>query len=604
MKSFEDKNEDDFQKWDFKQVPLSESYPYEVPGVGGDCGSHYVKGFKRCSDCGAKTFYYEHCTDIHCPTCSFASLNRQAKKSTDKIRGFTEWVAQNNGCAMKNPRHIVFSPKSWSEGEPRSPEDLKKEWKSYFDVKKNCADMKRYSKALGEYYEYQDNLRRLNEGLLKDDRPYYTKWSWNSKRQESTKLKVYEEPKMPEKPLSEVLKDLEGVCVLHCFRIRGYDKVSSYVSEEMFKSDDNIKRRLREYRQKTKDERGFWQLLKEDVLGLGSWRAYVYYSPHIHFVGYGRIPLKSDTFLEKYGIVYKNLLGRSFNMEPKENDFGYTNEVQRTLVYLGSHATIKPRDESKKNQREWLFFGVGNFVRGRFVIDTEIVSSCMVNGKKIEKKVKVLSVNSVLSDVCFNKGCPAYDVTHNKSNPEFSLDKGNVIKASEIDRERVKYLGDGVIDVKSWKGRKIEHTIVELGRKYQTEGDNRKGSWFRYSLESLEEGDEGVICKVEDSLTFVKWYKWVPNMKSNSKPTVNDIDVTNKFESESIKKCGELDKGCIDDKIKTGSYPLIPSYIVDVLIPQCYAIGDYERAFSYVQMINNKEYLDKLREKNRDKGVV
>ena len=42
----------------------------------------------------------------------------------------------------------------------------------------------------------------------------------------------------------------------------------------------------------TEEERDkkFWALVREDVLRLGSWREYVEWSPHFHYIGFGRLP--------------------------------------------------------------------------------------------------------------------------------------------------------------------------------------------------------------------------------------------------------------------------------------------------------------------------
>jgi hypothetical protein len=37
-------------------------------------------------------------------------------------------------------------------------------------------------------------------------------------------------------------------------------------------------------------EKKFWELAREDALGLGSWREYVHWGPHFHIIGFGRLP--------------------------------------------------------------------------------------------------------------------------------------------------------------------------------------------------------------------------------------------------------------------------------------------------------------------------
>lgn len=48
--------------------------------------------------------------------------------------------------------------------------------------------------------------------------------------------------------------------------------------------DENLKDRPEER------EKKFWELVREDALGLGSWMAYAFWSPHYHVVGFGRLP--------------------------------------------------------------------------------------------------------------------------------------------------------------------------------------------------------------------------------------------------------------------------------------------------------------------------
>lgn len=51
---------------------------------------------------------------------------------------------------------------------------------------------------------------------------------------------------------------------------------------------------------------GFWRLIHENALKLGSWRDYVYWSPHFHIIGFmPEIKLKSDELYQATGYVYK-----------------------------------------------------------------------------------------------------------------------------------------------------------------------------------------------------------------------------------------------------------------------------------------------------------
>lgn len=59
---------------------------------------------------------------------------------------------------------------------------------------------------------------------------------------------------------------------------------------------DPIKKRLsyhcREAARMNEDDREkkFWELVRADILGLGSWRKYVVWGPHFHIIGFGRLP--------------------------------------------------------------------------------------------------------------------------------------------------------------------------------------------------------------------------------------------------------------------------------------------------------------------------
>ena len=76
-----------------------------------------------------------------------------------------------------------------------------------------------------------------------------------------------------------------------------------------------------------KFKRPYWELVREDVLNLGSWEKYVYLSPHFHVLGFGRLQEKSNEFYERTGWIYK-LKGHVV-----EKEWG------RTVYYLLSHAT-------------------------------------------------------------------------------------------------------------------------------------------------------------------------------------------------------------------------------------------------------------------------
>lgn len=132
----------------------------------------------------------------------------------------------------------------------------------------------------------------------------------------------------------EYFSGISGVYVVHMFRVR------PDVQEEI---------RACENRSKF----GIWEDVHSDLLELGDWKAYVYISPHIHMVCFGRLPNAAELY-ERTGCVYKNIGPRSFEFRMQTRGFGYTNEVMRTLAYQGTHALI---DGNDKQHRLFSSFG-------------------------------------------------------------------------------------------------------------------------------------------------------------------------------------------------------------------------------------------------------
>lgn len=127
---------------------------------------------------------------------------------------------------------------------------------------------------------------------------------------------------------------LNGVYVVHLFRVR-----------------PDVQRMIRSRGDRSKF--GIWEDVHRDLLELGSWRDYVYVSPHIHMLCFGRLPNASELY-ELTGCIYKNIGSRSFEFHLQTKGFGYTNEVMRTLAYQGTHALI---DGNDKQHRIFSTFG-------------------------------------------------------------------------------------------------------------------------------------------------------------------------------------------------------------------------------------------------------
>lgn len=53
----------------------------------------------------------------------------------------------------------------------------------------------------------------------------------------------------------------------------------------------------------TREAKKFWELIREDALGLGSWREYVILSPHIHVIGHGSPPQYANLYAKTGWII-------------------------------------------------------------------------------------------------------------------------------------------------------------------------------------------------------------------------------------------------------------------------------------------------------------
>jgi hypothetical protein len=86
------------------------------------------------------------------------------------------------------------------------------------------------------------------------------------------------------------------------------------------------------------DPMKYWDLVRLDVLGLGSWKNYVYWSPHFHVVGYfPEVKMKSDEFQRLHDWSYKNI--------------GVTDSICATVTYILTHHA------HKKGYTGYTYFG-------------------------------------------------------------------------------------------------------------------------------------------------------------------------------------------------------------------------------------------------------
>jgi len=89
-------------------------------------------------------------------------------------------------------------------------------------------------------------------------------------------------------------------------------------------------------------EKKFWELVRADALGLGSWRDYVRWSPHFHIVGFGRLPdQKTDEDKEAVRVLYKGWVVKWIRHVDTYRQFDGTklqDPIAELIFYILSHA--------------------------------------------------------------------------------------------------------------------------------------------------------------------------------------------------------------------------------------------------------------------------
>lgn len=85
-------------------------------------------------------------------------------------------------------------------------------------------------------------------------------------------------------------------------------------------------------------EKKFWQAAREDILGIGNWRQYCYWSPHYHVIGFGYVQdarqLHSET-----GWVYKHI--RNVRVQVQRKPDGLDDQIAALCFYVISHAAYQ-----------------------------------------------------------------------------------------------------------------------------------------------------------------------------------------------------------------------------------------------------------------------
>jgi len=133
----------------------------------------------------------------------------------------------------------------------------------------------------------------------------------------------------------ETLKDLKATAIKHLHKI---GVIGGSIIFHPYRVKAEVKEDLKEILkiQDLQERKGYWDLIRKDILNLGDWRNYVYFSPHFHIVGFfPQIKIKSDDFYSSTGWVYKNIT--AFSGKPLKS-------VKGTEYYLLTHAAyIKGR---------------------------------------------------------------------------------------------------------------------------------------------------------------------------------------------------------------------------------------------------------------------
>ena len=127
-----------------------------------------------------------------------------------------------------------------------------------------------------------------------------------------------------------------GVVWFHPYRIKQVyrDLLLEYMKSGQFR--ENL----------DEENGGLWRLIHLDVLNLGSWRDYVYWSPHFHILGFGGLP-DAKVFYRLTGWVYKMHGHRPLEIKPAP-DGHLVDSVKRTASYISTHAGIEPGKDSRR----------------------------------------------------------------------------------------------------------------------------------------------------------------------------------------------------------------------------------------------------------------
>ena len=85
-------------------------------------------------------------------------------------------------------------------------------------------------------------------------------------------------------------------------------------------------------------EKKFWQAVREDLLRLGTWQDYVYWSPHFHIIGFGYI-CDSPNFNKLTGWVVKQV--RNVSQKQEWTGQRMKDDIAALAYYLLSHCNVE-----------------------------------------------------------------------------------------------------------------------------------------------------------------------------------------------------------------------------------------------------------------------
>lgn len=256
-----------------------------IPGEGDvkDTLCGTVKGYQKCPECGYKTEMLHNCGRVQCPKCYTHWVSKSAKRISQRVHGFAETLRQ-----YPNSGDCIIVTT-----QVLTPTRL-------HTASKRCAHL--ILSPPQNILKETDDLKRCYDLATKE--------------------------------LKKNFPDIIGAeIIFHPYRIR-----------------EEIKTQLRAYRithQKYEESsNGFWQMVHDDVLNLGSVKPYVLFSPHYHLLAFGYFPKADEYHKKSGGWIYKNK--RSVSLEIKTNPDGtFDDAVAQVAKYLLTHVGVELTEEGR-----------------------------------------------------------------------------------------------------------------------------------------------------------------------------------------------------------------------------------------------------------------